>query len=112
MQFREEAIAAANQAIEQVISSPFASMRRRRQRLSKSTSTTTMTNDYVVDIAEPVCVVGDTGIGPAAEQYRARPDDVARLDVEHGLGTRCHCRLPRRTSAPPRREYMRVCGCC
>lgn len=63
MQFREEAIAAANRAIDQVISSPFA--------LSPEDAAETILvdidndgdNDYSVDIDTPVCISATQAFG-------------------------------------------------
>jgi Tfp pilus assembly protein PilV len=67
MQFREEAIAAANRAIDQVISSPFA--------LSPEAETILVDidndgdNDYSVDIDTPVCISAAQAFGadPSSE---------------------------------------------
>ncbi len=90
MQFREEAIAAANQAIEQVISSTFTAV----------PVAETIEIDIDNDDDRRLCgrhrITGvrlrDASVGPATEQHCARSHDDARLDVEHSLGTRCHGR--------------------
>jgi hypothetical protein len=68
MQFREEAIAAANRAIDQVISSPFA--------ISPEAETIAVdidndgNDDYSVEIEEPVCIAATQAFGadPSSEQ--------------------------------------------
>jgi hypothetical protein len=68
MQFRSEAIAAANQAIEQVISSPFTAAP------AGETINVDIDNDadtdYVVRIAEPLCVY-------AAQAFGADPSSLS-----------------------------------
>lgn len=54
MQFRSEALAAANKALEQVISSPFTSAPQASQILVDIDNDNT--NDYVVNIAQPTCI--------------------------------------------------------
>ena len=61
MQFREEAIAAANKAIEQVISSPFtAAPAAEAINVDIDNDATT---DYVVQIAAPLCVFATQAFG-------------------------------------------------
>jgi len=68
MQFREEAIAAANRAIDQVISSPFA--------LSPGAETILVdidndgVDDYTVEIEEPVCIA-------ATQAFDADPSSLS-----------------------------------
>jgi len=68
MQFREEAIAAANRAIDQVISSPFA--------LSPDAETILVdidndgVDDYTVEIEEPVCIA-------ATQAFDADPSSLS-----------------------------------
>lgn len=68
MQFREEAIAAANRAIDQVISSPFA------EEPSADTISIDIDNDgdedYSVDIERPVCV-------SATQAFNADPSSLS-----------------------------------
>ena len=99
MQYREEAISAANRAIEQVISSPFALDPPAAAEISWSTSTTTVTTTTPSTSREPKCVCAQASRRRAAS---ACPDHDARLDVEHGLGHRGH-RTAASTPAPPRR---------
>ena len=90
MQFRDEAVDAANRAIEQVVSSAFA--------LDPPAAVETIdvdldndgTTDYEVDIAEPVCLRADDCRRHRAEQPVAAAGDGLRIDVEHGLGNPSH----------------------
>jgi Tfp pilus assembly protein PilX len=68
MQFRSEAIAAANQAIEQVISSPFTAAPA-AETINVDIDNDTDT-DYVVQIAEPQCVF-------AAQAFGADPSSLS-----------------------------------
>jgi hypothetical protein len=68
MQFRSEAIAAANQAIEQVISSPFTAAPA-PETINVDIDNDTGT-DYVVQIAEPQCVF-------AAQAFGADPSSLS-----------------------------------
>jgi hypothetical protein len=68
MQFRSEAIAAANQAIEQVISSPFTAAPA-PETINVDIDNDTDT-DYVVQIAEPQCVF-------AAQAFGADPSSLS-----------------------------------
>lgn len=56
MQFRDEAIAAANRAIQQVVGSPFTTSPAAQTIYVDFDNSSTPTNDYRVDIATPVCV--------------------------------------------------------
>ena len=87
MQFRSEAIAAANEAIEQVISSPFTAAP--AAGTSTWTSTTMRTTDYTVQIAVPQCVYAAQAFAPYRAASVAAPDDDGRDHLEYGLGPRC-----------------------
>lgn len=72
MQFREEAIAAANRAIDQVISSPFM--------LSPEAETISVDidndgdEDYSVEIDEPVCISATQAFGADPSSLQVSPD--------------------------------------
>ena len=85
MQFRDEAIAAANRALDQVMGTPFAIDTRRPKR-SSSTSTTTarMTTKSISPM--PQCITRHARREHSPEQPVAAAGDVDRIDVEHGLG--------------------------
>ena len=72
MQFREEAIAAANRAIDQVISSPF------MLTPTEETISVDMDNDgdedYSVDIDEPVCISATKAFGADPSSLQVSPD--------------------------------------
>jgi type II secretory pathway pseudopilin PulG len=71
MQFREEAIAAANRAIDQVIGSPFA--------ISPEAETILVdidndgTDDYSVDIETPVCIAATQAFGADPSSLQVSP---------------------------------------
>ena len=67
MQFRSEAVAAANKAIEQVISSPFTAAP--AAEVINVNLDNDVDDDYVVQIAEPQCVY-------AAQAFSADPSSV------------------------------------
>ena len=67
MQFRSEAIAAANKAIEQVISSPFTDAP--AAEVINVNLDNDATNDYVVQVAQPQCVF-------ASQAFSADPSSV------------------------------------
>jgi len=71
MQFREEAIAAANQAIEQVISSPFAAAPAAETIYIDLDDDST--NDYVVTIAQPICVSASQASSPPPSSIALGP---------------------------------------
>ena len=72
MQFREEAIAAANRAIDQVISSPF------MLTPTEETISVDIDNDgdedYSVDIDEPVCISATKAFGADPSSLQVSPD--------------------------------------
>ena len=72
MQFREEAIAAANRAIDQVISSPF------MLTPTEETISVDIDNDgdedYSVEIDEPVCISATKAFGADPSSLQVSPD--------------------------------------
>ena len=72
MQFREEAIAAANRAIDQVISSPF------MLTPTEETISVDIDNDgdedYSVDIDKPVCISATKAFGADPSSLQVSPD--------------------------------------
>ena len=76
MQFRDEAIAAANRAIEQVISSPFATRPAARETIDVDLDNDG-TTDYDVDIAEPQCV---------RATHRGRPPPPSSISLPPTMG--------------------------
>ena len=71
MQFREEAIAAANRAIDQVISSPFM-LTPEAETISVDIDNDGVV-DYTVDIAEPVCISANQAFGADPSSLQVSP---------------------------------------
>ena len=100
MQFRDEAIAAANRAIDQVDEFAVRARPAARPRRSTVDLDNDGTTDYEVDIAEPQCVRATIARDHLAEQHLAAAGDGDRVVVEHGLGDpgHSHGRIQRRRS--------------
>ena len=90
MQFRDEAVAAANKAIDQVVSSPFALDPPPRPRRSTSTSTTTARRTTRSISREPQCVRATIAEATLPSSVVAAAGDGGRVVVEHGLGDPGH----------------------
>ena len=111
MQFRDEAVAAANKAIDQVMSSPFA--------LDPPAAVETInvdldndgTTDYEVNIAEPQCIRATIGARPLCRAAcRCRRHGGPRRP-----GTRSGRSKPQlRETTPAKLQWTcaRACACC
>ena len=88
MQYRAEAVAAANKAIEQVMSTPFTAAP------AAETVNVDIDNDadtdYEVQVAVPECIYASPGVRRGPEQPVAAGEHVGLLDLEHGLGPGRH----------------------
>ena len=111
MQFRDEAIAAANKAIDQVVSSPFA--------LDPPAAVETIevdldndgTPDYDVDIAEPQCLRA-TIAATTAPSSESLPPAMGTASSWNTVWEIQATVDGRSTQAKPQWTYARACACC
>ncbi len=86
MQFREEAVAAANMAIEQVISSDFTAEPDAEEIEVYIDNNNDGTPDYNVLVAQPVCISATQANTPVYSDESLGPRHVALQQLEHGVG--------------------------